>query len=100
MAVNVRSVAYGELPDGRAVAYALSNGSVATFNVIDHLNRGEDLRCGAGAGGVGGSRRFCADGTMVFTARNPLPGGLFTFDTHTFEVTLHAGGPGRAVGPV
>lgn len=92
LAVNVRSVAYGELPDGRAVAYALSNGSVATFNVIDALTGERIFAAELERAELGGFIALCADGTVVFTARNPLPGGLFTFDPHTFEVTLHAEG--------
>src|SRR5690625_2440256 len=35
--VNVRSVEFGTLPDGRAVVLAISNGSPATFSVVDAL---------------------------------------------------------------
>lgn len=92
LVVNVRSVAFGQLPDGRAVVYAISNGSVATFNVIDALSGERIFATELDRAELGGFITICADGTVVFTARSPLAGGLFTFNPHTFEVTLQAEG--------
>lgn len=92
MVVNVRSVTFGELPDGRSVIYATSNGATATFNVIDAFTGERIFAAELERAELGGFITVCPDGIVVFTARSPLAGGLFTFDPHTFGITLHAEG--------
>ncbi|SEE91729.1 PQQ-binding-like beta-propeller repeat protein [Ruania alba] len=84
--VNVRSVTYGELPDGRQVAYATSNGEPATFTMID-ITTGESLFATEIDGAnLGGFIAIAPDGTVFFTARSPMRGGLFSFDPVSHDV--------------
>jgi streptogramin lyase len=86
LSTNVRNVVYDQLPDGRAVAYATSNGTPATFNVVD-VRTGERLFATSLEGyTLGGWMDVAPDGTVYFTAREPTPAGLFRFHPDTFEL--------------
>lgn len=88
--VNVRSVEFGTLPDGRAVAYATSNGEPASFNVID-THTGERIFAAELDGAtLGGFIATAPDGMIYFSARHPMKGGLLSFDPATFEITVLA----------
>lgn len=83
---NVRSAEFGTLPDGTDVVFALSNGSPATFSVVDMS--GERLFADELDGyTLGGFATQAEDGTVYFTARNGTSAALFTFDPATRETT-------------
>ncbi|WP_022918404.1 PQQ-binding-like beta-propeller repeat protein [Ruania albidiflava] len=88
MSVNVRSAAFGELADGTPVAYAVSNGNPATFTMVD-VTTGESLFAAELEGATLGGWMLVDDddGMVYFTARHPMPGGLFSFDPATSELT-------------
>ncbi|GAA4430671.1 hypothetical protein GCM10023169_34360 [Georgenia halophila] len=85
--VNVRSAAFAELPDGRQVVYATSNGEPASFNMIDVLTGERLFATTIERATLGGFIAVAPDGTVYFTARSPMNGGLFSFDPHSHEVT-------------
>src|SRR5699024_230471 len=88
MSVNVRSAAFGELADGTPVGYAVSNGNPATFTMVD-VTTGESLFAAELDGATLGGWMLVDDddGMVYFTARHPMPGGLFSFDPSTSELT-------------
>src|SRR5699024_9226376 len=88
MSVNVRSAAFGELADGTPVAYAVSNGNPATFTMVD-VTTGESLFAAELDGATLGGWLLgdADDGMVYFAARHPMPGGLFSFDPSTSELT-------------
>lgn len=88
--VNVRTVEFSTLPDGRAVASAISNGSPATFSVLDALTGERLFGTQIEGAEIGGFITTAPDGTIYFSCRSPMNGGLFSLDPATFEVTLIA----------
>ncbi|MGP9604204.1 hypothetical protein ACT3SY_15490 [Brachybacterium sp. AOP42-E1-35] len=90
--VNVRSVAFGQLQDGRSVAYALSNGDPATLSVLDVLTGERIFGTEIPGAELGGFVTPGPDGLIYFTCRSPMKGGLFSLDPVSFEVTLIAEG--------
>lgn len=88
--VNVRSVEFGTLPDGRAVVLAISNGSPATFSVVDALTGERIFGTQIEGAEIGGFITTAPDGTVYFSCRSPMNGGLFSLDPDTFEITLLA----------
>lgn len=85
--VNVRAVAFGQLPDGRAVAYALSNGDPATLSVLEVPSGERIFGTEIPGAELGGFITPGPDGLIYFTCRSPMKGGLFSLDPTTFEVT-------------
>lgn len=88
--VNVRAVASGQLPDGRSVAYALSNGDPATLSVLDVLTGKRIFGTEIPGAELGGFVTPGPDGLIYFTCRSPMKGGLFSLDPVSFDVTLIA----------
>ncbi|SEE91746.1 PQQ-binding-like beta-propeller repeat protein [Ruania alba] len=87
MSVNVRSATFGYLDDGTPVAYAISNGNPATFTMVD-VQTGESLFAAElDRTTVGGWIEIADDGTVYFSARHPMPAGLFSFDPESLELT-------------
>lgn len=88
--VNVRSVEFGTLPDGRAVVFAISNGSPATFSIVDALTGERIFGTRIEGAEIGGFITTAPDGIIYFSCRSPMKGGLFSLDPDSFEVTLLA----------
>lgn len=88
--VNVRAVAFGQLPDCRSVAYALSNGDPATLSVLDVLTGKRIFGTEIPGAELGGFVTPGPDGLIYFTCRSPMKGGLFSLDPVSFDVTLIA----------
>lgn len=87
MSVNVRSAVFAELADGTPVAYAISNGNPATFTMVD-VTTGESLfATELDRATLGGWIAVDDDGMVYFTARHPMPAGLFSFDPQSTELT-------------
>ncbi|MGS2618957.1 hypothetical protein ACVCAH_31180 [Micromonospora sp. LZ34] len=85
--VNVRNAEFGTLPDGTPVSYAISNGTPASFTVVDARD-GKRIRAIPLDGyTVGGWVEIAPDGTVYFSVRAPNPAGVFRFhpDTMTLE---------------
>src|SRR5699024_156638 len=88
--VNVRSVEFGTLPDGRAVVLAISNGSPATFSVGDALTGERIFGTQIEGAAIGRFLTTAPDGTVYFSCRSPLVGGLFSLEPYTCAITLRA----------
>src|SRR5699024_4095808 len=84
--INVRSVEFATLPDGRAVVLAISNGSPATFSVVDALTGERIFGTRIEGAELGGFITAAPDGTVYFTCRSPMKGGLFSLDPSTFDI--------------
>src|SRR5690625_1394122 len=83
--VNVRSVGFGALSDGTEVIFAISNGTPATFTMLDM--EGEQLYAETlDDYELGGWAVQAEDGTVYFTARTGKAAGLFSFDPDTTEL--------------
>jgi len=83
--VNVRSVGFGTLSDGTEVIFAISNGTPATFTMLDM--EGEQLYAQVlDDYELGGWAVQAEDGTVYFTARTGKAAGLFSFDPDTTEL--------------
>lgn len=79
-AVNVRVAGFGALPDGRPIAYALSNGSSVVFSVVD-LVTGKSLFCKEIQGATLASWIAPApNGDLYLSVRHPTPAALYRFD--------------------
>lgn len=85
MSVNVRNAHFGTV-DGRAVAYAISNGNPATFSMVDATTGESMFAAELEDTTVGGWITTSPDGTVYFTARHPQPAGLYSFDPRTRDL--------------
>src|SRR5699024_487244 len=88
--VNVRSVAFGTLPDGRAAVLAISDGSPAPSRVAGGRAGGRLSGRRREGGGIGGFVAPAPDGPVYFRCRSPMNGGLFRLDPDTCGITLLA----------
>src|SRR5690625_6615884 len=87
--INVRSVQVATLPDGRAVVLAISNGSPATFSVVDALTGQRIFGTRIEGAELGGLITTATDGTDYFKCRSPKMGDLFSLEPSTIVTIQH-----------
>ncbi len=91
LSVNVRSAAFGTLPDGTAVVFALSNGEPLTFNVLD-LRSGKNLHAESVIGEtLGGSVHQARDGSVYFNVSQTTPGTLYRYSPNASPSLVRIG---------
>ncbi|MFG3715218.1 hypothetical protein [Micromonospora sp. NPDC047730] len=84
--VNVRNAEFGTLPDGTPVAYAISNGTPASFTVVDARDGRRITAIPLDGYTVGGWVELAADGTVYFSVRAPTPAAVFRFHPDTMRL--------------
>jgi streptogramin lyase len=85
--VNVRAAGFGHLPDGTAIAFALSNGYPVSFTVLE-LTTGRQLFAAEIPDATVGSWAIQGpNGDLWFAVRHPVAATIYRFDVA--DRTLH-----------